>query len=95
MKSYLYVIGLFLLITIACNSSKKVIYLQNGDTMKIEEIVPQEIHIQQNDLLGITVNSKNAELALPFNMPTVAYQAGTNGNVSGTQALQGLSLIHI
>lgn len=48
MKSYLYVIGLFLLITTACNSSKKVIYLQNGDTMKIEEIVPQEIHIQQN-----------------------------------------------
>ena len=89
MKSYLYVIGLFLLITTACNSSKKVIGLQNGDTMKIEEIVPQEIHIQQNDLLGITVNSKNAELALPFNMPTVAYQAGTNGNVSGTQALQG------
>ena len=43
--------------------------------------------IHKDDLLGITVNSKNEELALPFNLPMVNYQVG--GGIAGQQRMMG------
>lgn len=61
----------------SCASSKKVVYLQDVVPLK-QQVIEQkyEVYIHNDDLLAIMVNSKNPELALPFNMPMVSYQLG-------------------
>lgn len=67
----------------SCASSKKVVYLQDVVPLKQQTIEQKyEVYIHNDDLLAIMVNSKNPELALPFNMPMVSYQLG---NESGGQ----------
>ena len=62
----------------ACNSTKEVVYLQDVEPLKQQEIAQKfEMYIHTDDLLAIMVNSKDPELALPFNMPVVTYQIGT------------------
>ncbi|MDR1683082.1 MAG: polysaccharide biosynthesis/export family protein [Candidatus Symbiothrix sp.] len=47
----------------------------------------QEIKIQQNDKLSITVSAKNPELAEPFNVGTGGtYRVGDNSNISESSA---------
>ena len=48
-----------------------------------------EVIIHRDDQLAIMVNCKDPELAMPFNMPMVTYQAGTNGTAYGQQRLLG------
>ena len=38
------------------------------------------MYIHNDDLLAIMVNSKNPELALPFNMPMISYQIGSQSS---------------
>lgn len=67
----------FVLLLTACTSSKKILYLQDVQPLKQQDIENQyEVKIHNDDLLAIMVNSKNPELALPFNMPLVSYQVG-------------------
>lgn len=62
----------------SCASSKKVVYLQDVVPLKQQDIEQKyEVYIHNDDLLAIMVNSKNPELALPFNMPMVSYQLGS------------------
>lgn len=62
----------------ACKSIKEVVYFQDVVPLKQQDIEQQfEMHIHVDDLLAIMVNSKDPELALPFNMPVVTYQIGT------------------
>ena len=62
----------------SCASSKKVVYLQDVVPLKQQDIEQKyEVYIHNDDLLAIMVNSKNPELALPFNMPMVTYQLGS------------------
>jgi polysaccharide export outer membrane protein len=52
--------------------------LQDVEPLKQQMIGhPYEMIINQDDLLAIMVNSKDPELALPFNMPMVSYQLGS------------------
>ncbi|WP_322933435.1 polysaccharide biosynthesis/export family protein [Bacteroides sp. CG01] len=61
----------------ACSAPKKVLYLQDISLIKEEAIDKSyEVIIHKDDLLAIIVNSKDPELALPFNMPLVSYQIG-------------------
>lgn len=70
-------VSLLLLVLSACNSTKEVIYLQDVEPYKAQEIAQKfEMYIRTDDLLAIMVNSKDHELALPFNMPVVTYQVG-------------------
>ena len=46
-----------------------------------------EVIIHGDDLLAIMVNSRDPELALPFNMPMVSYQLGSN--TGGQQRVLG------
>ncbi len=63
----------------ACTSTKKIIYLQDVVPLKQQEIEQKyEVIIHGDDLLAIMVNSRDPELALPFNMPMVSYQLGSN-----------------
>lgn len=72
----------------ACTSTKKIIYLQDVVPLKQQEIEQKyEVIIHSDDLLAIMVNSRDPELALPFNMPMVTYQLGSNS--SGQQRVLG------
>lgn len=56
--------------------------------MKQQEIEQKyEVIIHSDDLLAIMVNSRDPELALPFNMPMVTYQLGSNNG--GQQRVLG------
>ena len=72
----------------SCASSKKVVYLQDVVPLK-QQVIEQkyEVYIHNDDLLAIMVNSKNPELALPFNMPMVSYQLGSESG--GQQRVLG------
>ena len=73
----------FVLLLTACTSSKKILYLQDVKPLKQQEIINQyEVKIHNDDLLAIIVNSKNPELALPFNMPLISYQIGYQNGYS-------------
>lgn len=72
----------------ACNSTKEVVYLQDVVPLKQQDIERKyEVFIHEDDLLAIMVNSKDPELALPFNMPMVTYQIGSES--SGQQRVLG------
>ena len=72
----------------ACTSTKKIIYLQDVVPLKQQEIEQKyEVIIHGDDLLAIMVNSRGPELALPFNMPMVSYQLGSN--TGGQQRVLG------
>lgn len=72
----------------ACNSTKEVVYLQDVIPLKQQDIERKyEVFIHEDDLLAIMVNSKDPELALPFNMPMVSYQIGSEGG--GQQRILG------
>lgn len=73
----------------ACTSTKKIIYLQDVVPLKQQEIEQKyEVIIHSDDLLAIMVNSRDPELAMPFNMPMVTFQLGTLGS-SGQQRVLG------
>lgn len=81
-------VSLLLLVLSSCNSTKEVIYLQDVEPYKAQEIAQKfEMYIRNDDLLAIMVNSKDPELALPFNMPVVTYQIGTTN--TPTQKILG------
>lgn len=72
----------------ACTSTKKIIYLQDVVPLKQQEIEQKyEVIIHSDDLLAIMVNSRDPELALPFNMPMITYQLGSANN--GQQRVLG------
>ena len=86
MKNLLW-LSLILLFT-SCAAPKEVLYFQDVVSLK-EEVVDKgyEAKIHKDDLLAIMVNSKDPELALPFNMPIVTFQIG--GQYSVQQRLLG------
>lgn len=66
-------------ITGSCATSQNVQYIQDVADDYSRHISRQaEVKICPDDLLSITVNSKDAELAAPFNMPVVSYQIGAS-----------------
>lgn len=72
----------------SCNSTQKVSYFQDVNTLKSQSIRQEyEALIYKDDLLAIMVNSKDNELALPFNMPLVSYQVGANTNITQQRIL--------
>ena len=62
--------------------------MQDVVPLKQQEIEQKyEVIIHGDDLLAIMVNSRDPELALPFNMPMVSYQLGSN--TGGQQRVLG------
>lgn len=89
MIKYVTCLGLCMLMFFsACTSTKNIIYLQDVVPLKQQDIEQKyEVIIHSDDLLAIMVNSRDPELALPFNMPMVTYQLGANS--SGQQRVLG------
>ena len=61
-----------------CDATEKITYFQNVSPNKQQTIrqLP-DITIGKDDLLAIIINSKDPELALPFNMPLTTFQIGS------------------
>ncbi|WP_195350598.1 polysaccharide biosynthesis/export family protein, partial [Bacteroides nordii] len=78
-----------LTLLVSCSAPKEVLYLQDITSLKEENIDKNyEVIIHKDDLLAILVNSKDPELAMPFNMPMVTYQIGS-ATSGGQQRLLG------
>lgn len=78
MRKNCFLLLLGLLAIVSCTSYKEVPYLQNTselDTTKVMELY--DARIQPKDLLTITVNSEDAEAAIPFNL-TIAVPYNTS-----------------
>ena len=77
----LYLLFAALLSLSACNTSKKILYVQN---MPFDSLVTveraAEIKIQPQDQLSIVVTSRDLELSLPFNLPQANVQLGSSGS---------------
>ena len=72
-----YLLLCLIVLLASCSAPKEVLYLQDIATVKEENIDKNyEVIIHKDDLLAILVNSKDPELALPFNMPVVTFQIG-------------------
>lgn len=78
------------LVALLCScSAKKITYFQDIDANQNQVIdVNYEAVIKKDDLLGIVVSSTDPSATLPFNLPTVAFQSGSDKLSSG-QSLQG------
>ena len=77
---------------VSCNTSKKIVYMNDAKHDAIDTIaVYHGIEIQPRDMLSIVVSSnKNHELAVPFNLPMMSFQAGnTFSAMSNSSRLLG------
>lgn len=82
-KPFLLVVLTAVLLLSACHSSKKFVYLQDmelGHGYPYDTKYEAVVHL--NDRLDITVSSKSAELAIPFNAHGGTFQVEANGTVS-------------
>ncbi|MDR3246371.1 MAG: polysaccharide biosynthesis/export family protein [Prevotellaceae bacterium] len=78
---------LLCLLLFSCNTSKKIVYLQDSVDGVPEKTEPNlGIVIQPKDMLSIVVSSKTPELAAQFNLPLASYQAGSEITSSGSNS---------
>ena len=83
------VLGILL---VSCSAQKRVWYLQDAQPFTPEQIAENgQIRIKPLDRLTIVVNSKDPELAVPFNSAT-SYNSLTGTNVSGAANSQALQM---
>ena len=88
MKSFKLLVVAAAVLLASCGTQKKsILYLQDAVADQPETIVNQyELKIKPSDILGVTVNSRYAELAAPFNLSSITFQNATTGKTAGNQA---------
>lgn len=80
------------LLMASCNSSKKIVYLQDmepGVDYPIDD--RYEATVQCDDRLSITVSCKNPELAIPFNIYGGFFKLSADGSVSSSESASKMS----
>lgn len=96
MKQLRLLIGTALLgiLLVSCSAQKRVWYLQDTQSFTPEQIAENgQIRIKPLDRLTIVVNSKDPELAVPFNSSTsFSSLSGTNTGSTGSSSLQVLTV---
>lgn len=88
MKKHVAFIGLLVAILLSsCSSNKKFVYLAD---MEMGEKYPfdtkHEAIVHRDDRLSITVNCKNPELAIPFNIQSGTVSVAADGSVKAASA---------
>lgn len=78
---FLISVALFSLLFTSCVSKKDILYVQNIDSTLSDQVTSYENKLQQDDVLRITVSSKNMETVAPYNA-TIGIAAN-----SGMQAM--------
>ncbi len=78
------------LLLLSCNAQKRVWYIQDAQPLTPEQIVQNgQIRIKPLDQLTVIVNSKDPELAVPFNSySSLSSLSGSTASASGSQSLQ-------
>ena len=82
-KGLIFKILVVSLLLSSCASPKTFLYLQNmvpGEPYPVD--IKHEAVIMSDDRLKITVNSKNPELAIPFNIHEGSFRVGADGSIS-------------
>jgi len=65
-------------VSISCNTSKKVVYLQDALNKTTDSVEANNgIVIQPKDILSIVVSCRDPELSISLNLPLYSYQAGS------------------
>lgn len=74
----------------SCASRKNIVYYQNIDTIAAgQKVNSYEVKIQPDDLLMIIVSAEDPEIALPFNLSTIATQNDSNlQSATGQRTIQ-------
>jgi len=92
MKKLSFVALTVLLLFASCNSTKKILYLQDavpGETLTTPEV--QALKLVPGDRVSVVVSSSaTPQIASQFNLPIVTVQAGTTANYSNQIALYTL-----
>jgi len=94
-KTYKILISLFLVAILfsACNTSKKIVYLQNapmGTPTKVK--TGSNITIQPKDMVSIIVSSKDQELAALFNLSRFQSMVGPAGSTAQRGDISGYTV---
>ena len=80
-------IMLFCCLMVSCQSTKKVLYLQDvTDGRSTIESTVQGIVVQPRDILSIVVSSKDPVLAATFNLPLITNYAGSETMIGGSSS---------
>ena len=80
-KKHLLWAAVLAMVLASCNTTKQITYFQDIQPGVEEQIqVGEDIRLAPDDKIGILVSSKNQELALTFNLPTVTYRMGQQGS---------------
>ena len=76
-KKHLLWAAVLAMVLASCNTTKQITYFQDIQPGVEEQIqAGEDIRLAPDDKIGILVSSKNQELALTFNLPTVTYRMG-------------------
>lgn len=83
----LLIVGLCALLVSGCSSYKKVPYMQDADVVNLleKELPMYDAKIMPKDLLTITVNTTDPEVAAPFNLTIQTAYNATSSNVLNRQ----------
>lgn len=91
--NFLFIVALTMLLSMSCTSTKKTVYFYNvQDTTFVQRGLETETPIQENDILGITISSLNAEASAIFNQPNTNNVRSTT--VTGTNTEPGGYLVN-
>lgn len=71
----------------SCASKKKVLYLQDLETYKVDKDTSKNnIRFKRNDEVTVTVSSADGKSAIPFNLPLVSESNG--GSINNQRSIQ-------
>jgi polysaccharide biosynthesis/export protein len=85
--NFLFIAGLIMLLSISCTSTKKTVYFYNvRDTTFLQRGTETQTPIQENDILGISISSLNAEASAIFNPPNTNNIRSTTVTGSNTES---------
>ena len=74
----------------ACNSAKKVVYLQDAKSIENEAIMNyKDVVVKPDDLLSILVSSQQPEAAAPFNLQDIDRYVTATGSRTGNGRVLG------
>ena len=95
MKLYFRFFGLLMIVFLTgCVGQKKILYLQDLEEQEKFKINGSyDVEITYDDLLGITVNSRNPELTVPFTLQTGAVGSSSATGVSGSSGQKGIEYL--
>lgn len=84
--NFIFIAALIMILSVSCTSTRKTVYFDNvQDTTFVQRSHETETPIQENDILGISISSLNAEASAIFNPPNTNNIRSTTVTGSNTE----------